>query len=504
MMRKKPMAILFFAALLTSLPVAASNDDQQDAHLIQLLRTEGFTGRIESTLENRLGRRLNPKLARLGRDIFFDTITGLHEDNNCSGCHSPTHGFGDSQSIAIGVDNNGIVGQARGGPRNQRRTPVVINTAFYPTLMWNGRFFAPSGDPFDNSQGFTFPPPEGSTKFLPKDLGIKHLLVAQAHLPPTELNEAAGFTGTQGTIGAPFDQFDNARGSAVPPADTAGFRNEPIREAVLARFNSNPNYISRFAQVFQEVQNGQPITFVHIAQAIAEFEFTLTFANAPIDRFARGNRNAMTDRQKRGAILFFGKAGCVRCHAVGGQANEMFSDFQNHVLGVPQIAPFFGVGKGNTVFDGPGADEDFGLEQISGNSADRYKFRTAPLRNLAVMAAYFHNGSFISLEGAIRHHLDVVGSATRYDPKEAGVDEDLTHVQGPIQPVLDRLDPLVERPTLLSEDEIEDIVTFIRDGLLDDRAKPENLCQLVPKTVPSGMPVLDFRLCRSPLRGLHD
>jgi cytochrome c peroxidase len=501
MMRKQMMTILFLGTLLASLPAAASDSgDRRDARLVQLLQAAGFTGRIESTLEPRLGRKLNPKLAQLGRDIFFDTITGLHDDNNCSGCHSPTNGFGDSQSIAIGVDNNGNVGRNRKGPRNQRRTPGVINTAFYPKLMWNGRFFAPSGNPFDNSQGYTFPLPEGTTTFLPHNPSINHLLIAQAHLPPTELNEAAGFTGTRGTLAPGFDQFDNGLGSPVPAVDEGGFRNEPIRQAVVARFNATPKYVSRFARLFPEVRSGQPITALQISQAVAEFEFTLTFADAPLDRFARGNRGAMTNTQKLGAILFFGKAGCVRCHAVSGQSNEMFSDFQNHVMGVPQIAPVFGAGKGNTFFDGPGADEDFGLEQVTGNPEDRYKFRTAPLRNLGVMPAFFHNGSFTRLEDAIRHHLDVVGSATRYDAAKAGVAQDLTHVLGPVQPVLDRLDPLVRTRIQLREDEIQNLVSVLQNGLLDSRARPESLCQLVPKTVPSGKPVLDFRLCRKLLK----
>jgi cytochrome c peroxidase len=44
---------------------------------------------------------------------------------------------------------------------------------------------------------------------------------------------------------------------------------------------------------------------------MAKFEFTLIFANAPLDRFARGQRHALTESQKRGALIFFGKAGCV-------------------------------------------------------------------------------------------------------------------------------------------------------------------------------------------------
>lgn len=122
----------------------------------------------------------------------------------------------------------------------------------------------------------------------------------------------------------------------------------------------------------------------------------------------------MSIREKQGALLFFGKAGCVGCHAVAGQSNEMFSDFQMHVIGVPQIAPFFGINKGNVIFDGPGKDEDFGLEQITGNPADRYKFRTSPLRNVALQSAFFHNGSFTRLEDAIRHHLNVFDSGRNY------------------------------------------------------------------------------------------
>src|SRR5262249_53667597 len=158
-------------------------------------------------------------------------------------------------------------------------------------------------------------------------------------------------------------------------------------------------------------------------------------ANAPLDQFARGTHGAMTDSQKRGALLFFGRAGCVTCHAVAGPANEMFSDFSEHVIGVPQVAPAFGVGLGNVMFEGPGANEDFGLEEITGRPEDRYKFRTAPLRNLAVSPGFFHNGAFVRLEDAIRFHVNVVGESRSYDPVKAGLPADLTHRVGPPVPV---------------------------------------------------------------------
>ncbi|MEO7723550.1 MAG: cytochrome c peroxidase [Chthoniobacterales bacterium] len=165
-----------------------------DQELRAVLSSHAFTGRVESTLEERLGRPLDPAKAELGRLLFFDKFVGLHGDNSCAGCHSPLNGFGDSVSMAIGVENNGFVGPQRVGTRNQRRSPSVVNTAFYPKLMWNGRFSATSGDPFDNSKGFLFPAPEGATRFPANDPDVVHLLQAQAHIPPTELSEAAGFT----------------------------------------------------------------------------------------------------------------------------------------------------------------------------------------------------------------------------------------------------------------------------------------------------------------------
>src|SRR5206468_6943401 len=135
------LTVSMTAAFLSELEsYAASRFGAIDQALVERLQQLGFTGNIEATLEQRLGRSVDPARANLGRLLWFDTITGLNNDNTCAGCHSPTRGFGDTQSIAIGIDNNGIVGPDRHGPRNQRRTPMAINTAFYPNLMWNSCF----------------------------------------------------------------------------------------------------------------------------------------------------------------------------------------------------------------------------------------------------------------------------------------------------------------------------------------------------------------------------
>ena len=226
-----------------------------------------------------------------------------------------------------------------------------------------------------------------------------------------------------------------------------------------------------------------------MARAIAEFEFTLVFADAPIDKFARGLKNAMTEDEKQGALLFFGSANCVSCHAVAGKSNEMFSDFQQHVAGIPQIVP----AVGNVTFDGPGSNEDFGLEQVTGNSNDRYAFRTSPLRNLALQPTFFHNGAFTRLEDALRYHLDAVGSAASYDPVVAGLDVDLQGPRGPIAPVLARIDPALATPVVLSNDEFRQLIAFLKTGLLDPKASAHDLRKLIPARVPSGRPVHTFQ-----------
>ncbi len=420
-----------------------------------ILREAGFTGRVGSGLTARLGRPINRQVAEVGRMLWFDPITGLHDDNSCGGCHSPTNGFGDVGSIAIGIDNNGVVGPDRHGPRNQRRTPMVLNAAFFPTLMWNSRFFSAAGDPFDNSRGFIFPPPEGRTLSH-----LAHLLQAQAFIPPTERTEAAGFE--------------------IPGNSDA------LRQAVLYRLNGNAEYRRLFARAFPELRNA-PITFDHFGRAIAEFEFTLIFANAPIDRFARGETDAMSPDQQAGALLFFGRAGCVKCHAVSGQSNEMFSDFRQHVAGMPQVNP----SVSNVTFDGPGGNEDFGLEQVSGRTEDRYLFRTSPLRNVALQPAFMHNGAFVRLEDAVRYHLNARRAGPEYTP--LALAPDLQGPTGPVAPVLQRLDASLREPVVLSEGEFAQLLEFVRNGLLDPAARPSALRALIPATLPSGRPGFQFQ-----------
>jgi hypothetical protein len=207
----------------------------------------------------------------------------------------------------------------------------------------------------------------------------------------------------------------------------------------------------------------------------------------------------MSESEKRGALIFFGKGNCVSCHAVSGASNQMFSDFTDHNAGTPQIHPVFGLGTGNVPFsqvDCPNKTAtgtlDYGREEFTGNMADRYKFRSSPLRNAILQSSYFHNGSFKDLKKAITYHLDPKRNINSYSPNSNGVPADLKYRRSDMTAVMATIDPALQNGIPLSEKEIDDLYNFVRNGLYDDNASPEKMKKLIPRHVPSGVKVAFF------------
>lgn len=120
-----------------------------------------------------------------------------------------------------------------------------------------------------------------------------------------------------------------------------------------------------------------PLTFDNIARAIAAFERTLLTPGAPFDLYLEGDTTALTPLQKEGLAIFQG-AGCIGCHIgvlLGGNGFAAFS----HVEGAT----------------------DIGRAEVTGRPEDQYVFRIAPLRNIALTAPYFHDGSAPTLHEAV-------------------------------------------------------------------------------------------------------
>ena len=143
-------------------------------------------------------------------------------------------------------------------------------------------------------------------------------------------------------------------------------------ESVLvARLESVPEYRAQFRDVFDGPPSKQRVAF-----AIDAYVRRLTTPNSPFDRYAAGDPRALTDAQKRGLVLFVGKADCAMCHR-----GPNFADDQFHALGIT------------------GADT--GRFKVTGVEADRYAFKTPTLRNVAMTAPYMHDGSVSTLRQVI-------------------------------------------------------------------------------------------------------
>lgn len=159
----------------------------------------------------------------------------------------------------------------------------------------------------------------------------------------------------------------------------------PSLEAVEHRIAADPSYRADFAQVF-----GAEVSIARIAQAIAAYERTLITPDSPYDRFVRGDAAALDDSQKRGMWLF-DSLGCAACHA-----GPNFSGASRLGPQVP-FAPLFAHRSEPAMRHG--LDQDRGR---AGPGAAEGLWRIPSLRNVALTAPYFHNGSVADLPEAVR------------------------------------------------------------------------------------------------------
>lgn len=202
--------------------------------------------------------------------------------------------------------------------------------------------------------------------------------------------------------------------------------------AVERKVGTIPAYNAAFKQVFSGTK---PVTIDNIAKAIAAYERTLITPDTPYDRFVRGDDTAMTPQQIRGMALF--KAtGCRNCHI-----DPMFSS-------AGTIKPF-GVYRPFPIH----ADNKFIKKYDLLVDGKRQKYRVPSLRNVAITAPYFHNGSVTSLEEAIR--VMGVSQLGKVLSDKSEDDVSVTWPEGQSRHLT------LTRNHALSESEISDIAAFL-------------------------------------------
>jgi cytochrome c peroxidase len=403
---------------------------------------------------------------RLGQALFFDPLLAGNRDISCATCHLIGRGLSDELSASIGSGGTGL-GEARrlppGRPVQPRNAPDLWNrdNNSVTAMFWDGR--AEARDPLPHG----FHTPLGDR--LPD--GFENLMAAQAIFPLTQADEMLGLPGDAAPdtlppshAGRPNELAAAADGLVEPERTLAVLRLLARRLVGEAGEPAAP-WQESYRELFRAAYPGLPVedvSIVEIGNALAHFE-EIAFAtrDAPWDKYLAGDKAAIGAHAKRGALLFFGKAGCAVCHS-----GPLFSDFGFHGVGVPA--------------SGPGYDDsgtDAGRHRATARPEDRYKFRTSPLRNVTLTAPYFHNGSVATLEKAIRQHLDPLAHADRYN--ESGGMMMTPAVIDAVSPIL-----TIRRP--FDDAEIAALIAFLH--ALEDPASAY-VARIIPEVVPSGLPV---------------
>ena len=308
----------------------------------------------------------------LGRKLFFDRRLSFNNTMSCGMCHIPEQGFTNNE-LATPI---GVEGKSLA-----RNAPTIINAVFLENLFHDGR--------------------ESSLE-----------------------NQ---------TLGPLLRQDEMAN---------------PSIGLVLQRLGNLDDYDGLFERAF----GGGP-SAERIGMAIASWERTLVAGDSPFDRWQYGGvDDALTDEQKRGLGLFTGRAGCTGCHTIG-ERHALFTDHKFHDTGIGyidfenraddrpvevEISAGVVIPVDREVVRSVGNERvpDLGRFAVTLDAADKWRFRTPTLRNVALTAPYMHDGSLRTLEDVVRFY------------NGGGVPHP-------------GLDPLVQ-PLSLTGEEIAALVAFLR------------------------------------------
>ncbi|MCU0726781.1 MAG: c-type cytochrome [Planctomycetes bacterium] len=318
-----------------------------------------------------------PEKISLGRKLFHDKSFSKTGDVACATCHDAGKAFTDSPLKV----SEGI--QKLKGTRN---APTVVNSVYFRTFFWDGR--------------------------------------------------------------SP-DLEDQAQHPFVNPVEMGLANHDPI----LAIVRTKPDYVEAFRKVFGK--EGDAITMKEVLMAIAAFERTLVAGDSPFDRYwFGGDEKALTDVQKRGFALFVNEGRCVSCHVIE-QTTALFTDNRFHNVGVgindirkevPDLAGAFlraqaTLAEVDVKVLTDQRTSELGRFAVTRTFDDLGSFKTPTLRNIAVTAPYFHDGSAKTLKEAVEHYNN--GGVTKKD-----------------DPVNDFLSGGI-RPLNLTDQQVDDLVAFM-------------------------------------------
>lgn len=213
-------------------------------------------------------------------------------------------------------------------------------------------------------------------------------------------------------------QFWDGRAVGLEGQALGPVQNPIEMNLTLPEMEKKLNAIKGYRDQFKKVFGTPEVTAENVGKAIAAFERTLIFGNAPYDKFKSGDKTALSESAQRGQKLFFGKANCSACHS-----GPTFTDgaFHNIGLGMKSEKP------------------DLGRFEHSKLEGDKGSFKTPGLREIKRTAPYMHDGSHKTLKEVVEYY----NKGGEPNPQ---LDEEIF-------------------PLKLSAEEVDDLVRFLEEGL---------------------------------------
>ncbi|HUA09970.1 MAG TPA: cytochrome c peroxidase [Candidatus Acidoferrales bacterium] len=357
------------AALAVALCAAASHVDDRSLYTpaqYALILNHSPLGPVPPDPTDRLAG--DPRAARFGQYLFFDTGFSPNGEVSCSSCHQPARSFTDGRALAKGL---GI---------EPRHTPTLLNAAYNHWYFWDGRT--------DSQWSQALQPLEN-----PLEVGTDRLHVLHAIADDAQLRTA----------------YTQIFGPLPPLANQARFpahaRPDPDPKSALAR---------AWAHMTPQDRTAADRAYSNLGKAIEAYERKLVGSTSPFDHYVAALRaddvaeeDVIAPAAKRGLKIFVSTGNCELCHA-----GPDFSDGQFHNIGLPLLPgeaadtgraagirlvrdnPFNAAGRFSDDRSGQGAQQ---LEFLSPPASQLGAFKTPSLRNVAAIAPYMHDGRFATL-----------------------------------------------------------------------------------------------------------
>jgi cytochrome c peroxidase len=429
MLKHLPLFFLLFSLLLTACTkehTADPLDVQLRRSMLRLSPTQSldyYQVPHHTDLENipaGIGNPLTPEKVALGKMLFFETALGIDANNpsgmqtfSCSSCHVPEAGFtpGSAQGIADGAVGFGQIGEGRSMSSEYDETEIdaqgarplsMVGVAYVQNSMWAGRF----GARFNN-------------------VGTEHLWGVND--PSTEVN---------------FSGLDGLEAQNIIGSESHRLR---VDDYILDELGYRELFDAAFYDWAENARYGREA----MSFALSAYIRTLMPYDAPYQEWLRGSDIAMSDQMKRGALLFFGDAGCYRCHNGPVLNGNIF-----HALGVNDLCDVGGLATGEH------DERNLGRGGFTLEDDDMFAFKVPQLYNLKKTGFYFHGSSKRSIRSVVEYFNAGVPENPRVDEKY-------------ISPFF--------HPLNLTVEEVDDLTEFISRGLFDP-----NFDRYVPEFVLSG------------------